>query len=88
MDENWCVRCLASFVGGRTPSGFGVHLTCIHVHTAIQTNPPQLNTQTVVVPPKGLYLHGGVGTGKTFLMDLFYEASLCAICIYVCMCVH
>ena len=24
-------------------------------------------------PPKGVYLHGGVGCGKTFCMDLFYD---------------
>lgn len=34
----------------------------------------QQNNQLNNPPPKGVYLHGGVGCGKTYCMDLFYHS--------------
>lgn len=31
------------------------------------------NSSSSIVAPKGLYIHGSVGGGKTTLMDLFYD---------------
>lgn len=41
--------------------------------TLFHRKPPQKRTQLPPNLPKGLYMYGDVGSGKTMLMDMFYD---------------
>ncbi len=41
--------------------------------TNLNPSPSKSLSQMLHKPPKGVYLHGGVGCGKTFCMDLFHN---------------
>lgn len=46
------------------------------LHDALASyDPPRLRLFKRADPPRGLYLWGGVGTGKSLLMDLFFEGA-------------
>eukprot|EP00970_Alexandrium_tamarense_P005576 scaffold906_cov186-Alexandrium_tamarense.AAC.47 len=60
-DEEWTITSLFS----STPSWANPSTTSLTktIKKALSSN-----------PPKGVYLHGGVGCGKTYCMNLFYDA--------------
>ena len=43
------------------------------LNSLFHTKPRQKRTQLPSNLPKGLYMYGDVGSGKTMLMDLFYD---------------
>jgi hypothetical protein len=57
---------LSSFFGGGGGGGEGEACANASGASSPAAPPPGI--------PYGLYMHGGVGTGKTMLMDLFVEA--------------
>ena len=55
--------------------------TNVELPTALES-PNQQSSTNIIIPepklqtrkiPRGIYIHGNVGTGKTMLMDMFYE---------------
>uniref|UniRef100_M4BLP4 AAA+ ATPase domain-containing protein n=1 Tax=Hyaloperonospora arabidopsidis (strain Emoy2) TaxID=559515 RepID=M4BLP4_HYAAE len=40
-----------------------------------QQQKEEVNFKSVVKVPRGLYVHGGIGTGKSLLLDLFFHAA-------------
>ena len=48
---------------------YDIFLQLTRLFSLSDPTPSQAPTQT----PRGLYLYGDVGTGKTMLMDLFYQ---------------
>ena len=48
-------------------------------HHSSEQNPPVSSpcvdtTEQKICPPKGLYIHGDIGTGKTMLMEMLYDS--------------
>mmetsp|Transcript_109865 Transcript_109865/g.342444 ORF Transcript_109865/g.342444 Transcript_109865/m.342444 type:complete len:799 (-) Transcript_109865:75-2471(-) len=61
---------------GASGGGGGGWLGSLFGKSAAPAKPAKPAPASRLVPqgPRGLYVHGGCGTGKTFLMDLFYDA--------------
>ena len=66
--SGWFASLLGS--SGSTGTGTGSGARTTQSTPILASNP---SGQGVVTAPKGVYMYGGVGTGKSMLMDLFYK---------------
>jgi cell division protein ZapE len=54
--------------------GAALRLDALALALKADRPPPRLWPRTALAAPRGVYLWGSVGRGKTYLMDLFYES--------------
>lgn len=71
--------------GSARPSGAAGPVVSTFGSSYAQEKPTKKKEESAIIAeamqstaPRGVYVHGGVGTGKTFLMDMFFDGIECS----------